>query len=139
MRCQEIMKKDLKCISPNESVQIAARRMRDENIGFLPVCDDSKKVLGTVTDRDLAIRVLAQGSPAGTHVQEVMTREVVSCRPEDDLRKAQELMARHQKSRLMCVDDAGQLLGVISLSDLAQHEEGASSTLRSVSEREVRA
>ncbi|HZA49460.1 MAG TPA: CBS domain-containing protein, partial [Myxococcaceae bacterium] len=61
MRCEEIMKKDVECVSPQDTVQAAAKRMRDENIGFLPVCDQSKKVQGTVTDRDLAIRVLADG------------------------------------------------------------------------------
>ena len=59
MRCREIMKSDVECVEPRATVQDAARRMRDEEIGFLPVCDDSMKVLGTVTDRDLTIRVLA--------------------------------------------------------------------------------
>ena len=140
MRLQEIMKKDVECVSPQDTVQAAARRMRDENIGFLPVCDQSRKVLGTVTDRDLAIRVLANGSPANTRVEEVMTHEVVSCRPEDDLRKVEELMAKNHKSRIVCLDNNERLAGVISLSDIAQADIGrASQTLRQVSEREARA
>jgi CBS domain-containing protein len=141
MQIQEIMKKDVECISPKDTVQAAAKRMRDQGIGFLPVCDNSKKVLGTVTDRDLAIRALANGSPPTTPVQEVMTREVVSCRPEDDLRKVEELMAKNHKSRIMCLDNSGRLVGVISLSDIAQHDQGgrASQTLRQVSEREAQA
>jgi CBS domain-containing protein len=139
MQSQEIMKKDVECISPKDTVQAAAKRMRDQDIGFLPVCDNSKKVLGTVTDRDLAIRALANGSAPTTPVQEVMTREVVSCRPEDDLRKVEELMAKNHKSRIMCLDNSGRLVGVISLSDIAQHDQAgrASQTLRQVSEREA--
>jgi CBS domain-containing protein len=139
MRCEEIMKRTVECVSPQDSVQVAARRMRDENVGFLPVCDPSRKVIGAVTDRDLAIRVLADGQPATTTIEKVLTREVIACRPEDDLRKAEELMAKHHKSRMICVDTAGRLVGVISLSDIAQREDGsqASQTLRKVSEREA--
>ncbi len=140
MRSQEIMKKDVECVSPRDTVQAAAKRMRDQNVGFLPVCDQSKKVLGTITDRDLAIRVLASGSPANTAVEEVMTREVVSCRPDEDLRQVEELMAKNHKSRIMCLDNNGRLAGVISLSDIAQKDAGgASQTLRQVSDREARA
>ena len=63
MRCEAIMKRDVECITPQSTVQDAAELMRDEGIGFLPVCDASRKALGTVTDRDLVLRVLAQGGP----------------------------------------------------------------------------
>jgi CBS domain-containing protein len=141
MRCEELMKRDVESVSPNDTVQTAAKRMRDEEIGFLPVCSPSKKVLGTVTDRDLTIRVLADGRAATTSIADVFTHEVVSCRPDDDLRKAEGLMAEHHKSRIMCVDDDDCLAGIISLSDIAQAESGkrASETLRAVSEREARA
>ena len=141
MRCEEIMKKDVESVSPQDTVQTAAKRMRDENIGFLPVCDQSKKVQGTITDRDLTIRVLGEARPATTPVKDVMTREVVAIRPQDDLRKAEELMSKNHKSRIMCVDDGGRLVGVISLSDIAQREDAsrAAQTMRAVSERETRA
>lgn len=139
MRCDEIMKRNLECVTPTDTVQSAAKRMRETNVGFLPVCDQAKKVLGTITDRDLAIRVLADARATSTPVADVMTREVVACRPEDDLKKAQDLMARGHKSRVMCIDAAGKLVGVISLSDIAQREDGnATQTLRKVSEREAR-
>jgi CBS domain-containing protein len=106
-------------------------------VGFLPVCDQSKKVLGTITDRDIAIRVLAENRPAKTSVAEVMTREVVACRPEDDIRVAEHMMSQNHKSRIICLDDAGRLAGVISLSDLAQHDGArAARTMKEVSERE---
>lgn len=140
MQCEEIMKKDVECVSPRDSVQDAAVRMRDDNIGFLPVCDQSKKVLGTLTDRDIAIRVVAAQKPASTLVEDVMTDEVVACQPKDDIGDAERAMAKSHKSRIMCVDEGGRLLGVISLSDIAQHESGetASETLRGISEREAR-
>ena len=140
MRCEQIMKYDITCASPEDPVMLAARRMREHNIGFLPVCDESMRVLGTVTDRDLAIRVVSEARPASTPVSEVMTREVVACSPKDDLREAERKMGRAQKSRIMCIDDAGKLCGIISLSDIAQFETKtrASDTLREVSAREAR-
>jgi CBS domain-containing protein len=140
MRCEGIMKRDVECVSPRDTVEDAAIRMRDENVGFLPICDQSKKVLGTLTDRDIVIRLVAAKKPASTFVEEIMSREVVACRPKDDVRDAERLMAKNHKSRIVCVDEEGRLAGVISLSDIAQHERGgrASETLRGVSEREVR-
>jgi CBS domain-containing protein len=141
MRCDEIMKRDVECLTPRDTAQSAARRMRDENVGFLPVCDISGKVVGAVTDRDLALRAIGDGRPATTPVGDLMTREVIFCRPEDDLRTAEDLMAQKHKSRIMCLDAGGKIVGVISLSDIAQREDGArvSQTLRRVSEREARA
>ena len=141
MRCEEIMKRDVECVSPRESVEDAARRMRDENVGFLPVCDQSRKVLGTLTDRDIVVRVVATKKPGSLLVEDIMTREIVACRPQDDIQKAEQLMAQKHKSRIMCLDDGGRLVGVTSLSDIAQHEDGARAleTFRQISEREVRA
>lgn len=138
-QCLNIMKRDLECLSPRESARAAAARMREQNIGFLPVCDDGMQVLGTVTDRDIAIRIVAEQLPAGTAVEHIMTREVVACYPEDDIEVAKELMADHRKSRIMCLDDDGTLIGIISLSDIAKLEgDGAARTLSAVSGREVR-
>ena len=139
MNCSEIMKTDIECVSAQTSVQAAARKMRDQNVGFLPVCNESMNVLGTVTDRDIAVRAVAENLPAGTPVDALMTHEIIACRPEDDLSYARELMAQHQKSRIMCISRSGRLEGVISLSDLAQLDEQAGAdTLRQVSSREAR-
>ncbi len=139
MRCDEIMKTDVECVRSTDTVEAAACKMRDENIGFLPVCDDGKKVLGTVTDRDIAIRTVAAKKPGNTKIADVMTREVISCKSSDDVHRAEELLAKHKKSRIMCTDDAGRLVGVISLSDIAQRETDAplAKTLREVTEREA--
>ncbi len=140
MRCEEIMKRDVQCADPKDPIQLAARRMRDGNVGFLPVCDSSRKVLGAITDRDITVRVVAEGRPLTTAVADVMTREVVAARPDEDIGRAEQLMGDKHKSRMMCTDQQGRLLGVISLSDIAQVEESsrASQTMKRVSERESR-
>ena len=140
MRCEEIMKRDVHCVQPTDPVQ-AARRMRDANIGFLPVCDSSRKVLGAITDRDIALRIVADGRPPTTAIGDVMTREVVACAPGDDVRRAEELMGKQHKSRMIVADEEWRLVGVISLSDIAQVEDAsrASQTMKQVTEREARA
>jgi CBS domain-containing protein len=140
MRCSDIMKSDVKCLNLHDTAHTAARAMQDFNIGFLPVCDPQRRVVGTVTDRDLALRVLGTNLTAATPVTEVMTREVVSCGPDDDLHAAEQQMASRRKSRLLIIDDGGRLCGVISLSDIAQFEKSAraADTMRKVSEREAR-
>jgi CBS domain-containing protein len=139
MKCIEIMKTDVSCVSADTTIQTAARKMRDENVGFLPVCDEQGRVSGTITDRDLAIRAVAEGRPTDTPVATMMSIDVIACRPEDPLSYARELMAQHHKSRIMCLDRDGGIAGVISLSDIAQHDElSAVDTLRQVSSREAR-
>jgi len=139
MKCIEIMKTDVSCVSADTTIQTAARKMRDENLGFLPVCDEHGRVSGTITDRDLAIRAVAEGRPSDTPVATMMSIDVIACRPEDPLSYARELMAQHHKSRIMCLDRDGRIAGVISLSDIAQHDElSAIDTLRQVSSREAR-
>jgi CBS domain-containing protein len=140
MLASEIMKRSVECLSPDQTVQEAARRMRDANVGFLPICDEEMHVLGTITDRDISIRVVADGGPPSTTVRDVMSRDVVACRPEDDVRIAEQLMGENRKSRILCVDESSRLVGVISLSDIAQYEDAslAARTMREVTGREAR-
>jgi CBS domain-containing protein len=94
--------------------------MRDEAVGSVPVADDRQRLLGIITDRDVALRVVAEGrNPGGTMVQEVMTRDPITCRPDDDVRHALEGMAQHQVRRMPVVGDDGRLLGIISQADIA--------------------
>lgn len=141
MRCEETMKHEVAWLAPSDTVQVAAQKMRDANVGFLPVVDGSSHVLGVVTDRDIAIRlVAADGRASETAVEAVMTREIVACRPQDDLSTWAQLMADNQVSRVCCVDDTGCLTGVVSLSDLATIErERAAQTLEKVASREAEA
>lgn len=141
MRCEELMKRDPECVRPQDSIHEAARLMRDRGIGFLPVCDEDRKVLGTVTDRDIVIRAVADNRPLqSTTCEDIMSREVVCCLPDDDLSDCEAKMASHRKSRIMICDADERLVGVISLSDIAQHERSrkAGKTLRSVTAREAR-
>ena len=140
MLCRDIMKGDVQCVTARTTVAQAAAIMRDEQIGFLPVCDEARNVIGTVTDRDIAIRVVAENERANQSVELFMTTDVVACRSNDDLAIAQDLMGEMQVSRIVCLDEDGELDGVISLSDIAQVGDGtdATATLRSVTVREAR-
>jgi CBS domain-containing protein len=135
------MKKDVQCLSQDATVTEAAQRMRAANVGFLPICDSGNNVLGTITDRDLAVRVLAEARDGSTRLGQVMSHDIISCRPHDDLHTAEDLMARNHKSRILCLDDDGRVAGVISLSDIAQYERAGRirDTIRRISEREARA
>ena len=139
MLCKQIMKRDIATVMSDVPIQTAAAKMRAANIGFLPVCDAEGRAVGAVTDRDIALRIVAEDRPASTRVEEVMTREVIACRPADDVHRAEQLMGRYKKSRIICVDDEGYPVGVISLSDIAQHEssEQTARTMRRVTMREV--
>jgi CBS domain-containing protein len=139
MLCQDIMKRDVRCVTAETSVADAAALMRDEGVGFLPVCDETRNVVGVLTDRDIAIRVVAEHEALDRPVRLFMTPGAVTCGSGDDLGAAHDLMGEMQVSRIICVDDTGQLEGVISLSDLALADEDAAITLRNVSLREARA
>ncbi len=138
MRCEDLMRRPVEFALPGQSVTAAARKMRDANVGFLPVCDPDGRVVGAVTDRDITVRACAAERAGEATVGEVMTREVVACRPADEVARAEELMAQHHKSRIVVTDREGKLAGVISLADVARADEPrAAETLRVVVEREV--
>lgn len=141
MKCNELMKKDVARCRIQDTVAEVAATMRDRAIGFLPVCDASDRVIGTITDRDLAVRVIAARMPCETTlVEEVMSRDVVACAASDELSVAEQRMSEHKKSRIVCTDEQGKPIGVISLSDLAEVEQSdrAANVLRSVAQREAR-
>lgn len=122
MKCSELVDFHVERVQPDNSVADVAIKMRERNIGFLPVCDHLERPVGVVTDRDLAVRGLAESLPATTPVSEVMTTEVITCGVSEEIEVAERLMTDHQLSRIVCVDDAGAVVGIISLSDIAQRE-----------------
>jgi CBS domain-containing protein len=139
MKCQDVMKQSVHCVQRGDTVQSAATKMRDQQIGFLPVCEGDRAV-GTLTDRDIAIRLATSDrSAAACRVDEIMSAEVVSCRPDDDLAEAERLMATRQKSRILITDPTGGIRGVISLSDIAARDTAtrAAVTLKNVATREA--
>jgi CBS domain-containing protein len=141
MRCQSIMQKDVISIGHQESALKAALLMRHHNIGFLPVCDGAGRAIGVITDRDLAMRLCAEnGSPAGTAVEELMSRDVVSCQPHETLERAEELMAKHGKQRILILDEVGTPVGVVSFVDVIERDsnKNAARTYRQIALREYR-
>lgn len=104
MRCEEIMKADVQSLGPDDPVEAAARIMRERGVGFVPICDQDGKAIGTLTDRDIVVRVCAERRGLDTRVGDVMTEAVVCCGPGDSLDTAETLMARQQKSRVMVCD-----------------------------------
>jgi CBS domain-containing protein len=138
--CADFMSRELKWVLADASAAQAARLMRDNSIGFLPVCEvGSGRVIGVVTDRDLATRVCAEErSAADTPVSAIATRPPVACYEDDRLRAAEDLMRTHQVSRLVVVDEDGHPVGVISLSDVVAGMRGgrAMRTARAIFRRQ---
>ncbi len=140
MQCQDLMKSEVESFRETDPVLAIARRMREVNIGFVPICDRDGHPVGALTDRDLALRVCGEDRRASeTRAAAVMTREIITCRDTDPIEAAEQLMARYRKSRMMIVDEDGRLVGVISLSDIVEEEDDrrAAETMRQVSEREL--
>jgi CBS domain-containing protein len=102
----------------------AARTMKDENVGSLPVVEDGRLV-GMVTDRDLALRVLGEGREPGVAVSEVCASDLVTIDPAQTLAEAARLMADHQLRRLPVVEEDGRLVGIVAQADIARHGDDA--------------
>src|SRR5262245_21912562 len=120
--CREVMSEHPMCCLPTDPVDVAARLMVTENIGSLPVVRDlqTTTLIGIVTDRDLTVKVVAEGrDPKGIIVEEVMTPEPVSCHMEDNAQRALMIMAEHQVRRVPVIDDNGCLVGIIAQADIA--------------------
>src|SRR4051794_38669015 len=99
----------------------AARIMRDEDTGIVPIVEGDRLV-GTLTDRDIAVRVVAEGKdPSSTTIGEIASRELVTNDPQQDLDEALRLMARHQVRRLPVVEEDGKLVGILAQADVAEH------------------
>jgi len=121
-KCADIMTKDPVCCTPDDTADRAASLMKSHDIGPVPVVEktDSKRIVGVVTDRDLALKVVAESrDPKKTRVGDVMTREVVTCRSEDDVKIALKAMTDHQLRRIFITDGNHRLVGVIAQADVA--------------------
>ena len=108
-------------IEADKPVAYAARMMRDEDVGLAPIVE-GQKLIGTLTDRDIAIRVVAEGKdPQSVTVREVASTDLVTIDPQQDLDEALRLMANHQVRRLPVVEEDGRLAGVVAQADVAKH------------------
>jgi CBS domain-containing protein len=122
-KCYEVMTKDPVCCLPDDSAANAAVLMKSENVGSIPVIENeqSQKLVGIVTDRDLALKVVARALDArSTNVQTVMTKKLVTCHADDDLQKALDVMAEHQLRRIPVVADNNRIVGIIAQADVAR-------------------
>ncbi len=118
MKVYDVMTPDVIMVGPEASLAEAAQLMKEQDIGPLPVCD-SGQVFGMVTDRDIAVRAVAEGrDPKATRVREVMTPDVVCCFETDEVEEAARLMQEAQLRRLLVIDDDRRLVGIVSLADI---------------------
>jgi CBS domain-containing protein len=126
MKVEDIMTESPTCIAPDTTVKEAARQMRDLNVGALPICSDDR-LIGMVTDRDLAVKVIAEGSdPEKTTVRDAMSMGVVYCFTDDSIQMAAQKMEDRQIRRLPVLNRDKRLVGIVSLGDIATRVSGES-------------
>jgi CBS domain-containing protein/osmotically-inducible protein OsmY len=123
MKCKDLMTRNPEACVPTDTAARAAQIMKNEDVGPVPIVAGrgDKHLIGIVTDRDLALNVVAEGEdPNRVRVDEIMSRDLVSCRPEDDVERALHSMTERKVRRLPVVDKDGKLVGIISQADIAR-------------------
>lgn len=126
MKIRDVMTRDVEVARPSDTIQQVARRMSELDTGFMPICD-GRRVQGVITDRDIVIRVVAENGDPSAPVSEYMTQQVEYAQETDALDKVTERMGDDQIRRMIVVDENKDLVGVVSLGDLAR--EGKSKTV----------
>lgn len=121
MKVQDIMTSSVSSVQPTDSIGNAAQAMADYDVGALPVLD-GQKLVGIVTDRDIAIRAVASGIDAEKPVRLVMTEEVATCSAETDVEDALELMSNEQVRRLPVCNGDNEVVGIVALADAAHRD-----------------
>jgi CBS domain-containing protein len=141
MKVQELMTRDVRTCRPQQMLNEAARAMWEGDIGCVPVVDEQGKVVGMITDRDICMAAYTKGRPiSAIPIESVMTKQVVSCQPGDDLATAERLMQKAEVRRLPVVRLDGRLDGILSLNDLAlQAARERTAKVRAVGAEEVAA
>lgn len=136
MKVAKLMTENVHACDPDDRLEDAARQMWTHDCGFIVVVDLDGKLAGVITDRDVCLAAYAQGRPLRLiSVSDVMSRKLWTVSPDDSIAQAEELMRQHQLRRLPVVDDSGQVVGVLSLADLAreaqlEHARGTKSLRR---------
>ncbi|MBS1133420.1 MAG: inosine-5-monophosphate dehydrogenase [Burkholderiaceae bacterium] len=132
-KISEVMTSEVQVVQPDDTVQDAAAMMAEQDVGALPVCDGSR-LQGMITDRDIAVRAVANGRDSDTPVREVMSEDVIWCSEDDDTQDVLGRMGDRQIRRIPVVDANRNLVGIVSLGDLAiEDEENVDEALRSIS------
>jgi CBS domain-containing protein len=135
MKVSEAMTRDVRTVAPEHSIQEAARIMSELDAGIVPV-GKPDRLIGMITDRDIAVRAVAQGKGPQTPVREIMTDEVTCCFEDDDTDEVARLMSDQQLRRLPVVDRNKRMVGIISLADLVitDNEERAGEAIAGISQ-----
>lgn len=120
MRVAEVMTSNPACCSPDTTVQDAGKLMSEHDCGCLPVVDGDNKVLGVITDRDIACRCVAEGKEPSTPVSEVMTPQPTCCSADEDVDAAGRIMSEAQVRRVPVVDESNCCVGMVSQADIAR-------------------
>ena len=123
MKVQEIMTKNPVSVTPGATIREAAQLMQREGTGVIPVIDaqETKRLVGILTDRDIALRIVAEGRDGSTRVSEVMSAtKLTTCKPGDDVDDAMEAMASEQVRRIPIVDERGSLVGIVAQADIVR-------------------
>lgn len=115
---QEAMTSNPTTVTPDTTAREAAQKMKSEDVGALPITEDDRLV-GMITDRDLALRVVAEGSSTDTTIGEIASKDVVTVDPQQSLEEAARLMAEHQVRRLPVCEEDGKLVGILAQADVA--------------------
>lgn len=121
MRVEEIMTASVNSIESTDTIADAARRMAEDDVGALPILSDGKLV-GIVTDRDIAVRGVAAAISPQAPIRRVMSDNVATCSPDDDIETVLALMSREQIRRMPVCNDREQIVGIVALADLADHD-----------------
>ena len=121
MKARDIMTANPESVTASDSIQAAARIMRDSDVGIVPVVDDegSRRLRGVITDRDIAVRCVAEGRDGTCRVSDLMSGDLVTARPDDDVGKVMDRMKTEQVRRIPVVDDSDRLVGIIAQADIA--------------------
>jgi len=134
MEVREIMTTSVECIAPDVTIQDAAKKMRQMDVGFLPICENDR-LIGTLTDRDIVVRGLAAGHDTNTAVRGVMTSDVFYCFEDDTIEDCAEEMRENEVKRMLVLNREKRLVGVVSIGDLSKaHEAAAGDKLKDISE-----
>lgn len=125
LQITDVMTPIPECCTPDDSVIEVARVMEARNVGVVPVVEsqDTRRLVGVLTDRDIVLRVVAEGRDPNEVVSlnDIMTHEVVTCAPTADVIDVEGLMKQHQIRRVLVVDDHGSVVGIVSMADVARH------------------
>ena len=123
MKVKDCMCNEVCCVSPNSTIKDCAKLMMDNHIGCVPICDDSQKVVGVVTDRDIILRTIACDKDVKTTpVSDIMSCNVCCCTPNTDINEAEKMMSQNQIRRIPVCDCNNHVVGILTLGDLAHFD-----------------